>query len=524
MNFSSGGRGEQGGRGPIPRLSSGEQSSPEESSPNKAIKPKFTRDSRISPSKSFQKRISQREGEPIGTKFRSDEAISSSSSKEDVHSLAVENDTKPLISSRLRKASIGSKSDVSRTFATLDDKDSRFAGSRSKDFSPDHDIIPVSRSNRTSEDTKRTHYRFTAPQRRTRSLDGADIDEIISREILSPMARRTKSEDDVVDNARRPVRITGRRRSSTGESPERRIPSRSFRTLVRRDLVSSNDFVKERERFAGSERTNDEEGRRSSFSSPARSATGNSVARMLRSSSTGEFSGGSLIGGDASSVGLNQRGERDVPLVDTIPSALRTPEKRYRRQRVALPAFLFDPVSDKSPGAKTPFSTKLMESTSSDSSEQRLARNKEGVDVRFQANLPSCPSVSTFLADSCVVLFDGAPNLPQRTVDDLEAGGLEPPREDESKSKSEAPLSFISFFLNEENDERSSITVESLEDDNKSVSSYCPSIADCISTGTSMADEAPKMPGRGVSQLSMESGNALGEMDDDKSAYESLNE
>jgi hypothetical protein len=288
--------------------------------------------------------------------------------------------------------------------------------------------------------------------------------------------------------------------------------------------VSSNDFVKERERFAGSERTNDEEGRRSSFSSPARSATGNSVARMLRSSSTGEFSGGSLIGGDASSVGLNQRGERDVPLVDTIPSALRTPEKRYRRQRVALPAFLFDPVSDKSPGAKTPFSTKLMESTSSDSSEQRLARNKEGVDVRFQANLPSCPSVSTFLADSCVVLFDGAPNLPQRTVDDLEAGGLEPPREDESKSKSEAPLSFISFFLNEENDERSSITVESLEDDNKSVSSYCPSIADCISTGTSMADEAPKMPGRGVSQLSMESGNALGEMDDDKSAYESLNE
>jgi hypothetical protein len=291
--------------------------------------------------------------------------------------------------------------------------------------------------------------------------------------------------------------------------------------------VSSNDFVKERERlFGASERTNDEKGSRSNFSSPARSATGNSVAKMLRSSSTGEFSGGSLnIGGDASSVGLDQGGERDVPLVDTIPSALRTPEKRYRRQRVALPAFLFDPVSsDKSPGAKTPFSTKLMESTSSDSSEQRLARNNEGVDVRFQANLPSCPSVSTFLPDSCVVLFDGAPNLPQRTVDcvdDLEAGELEPPRAGEPKSKSDAPLPFISFFLNEENDEKSSITIESLEDDNRSVSSYCPSIADCISTGTSMADEAPKMPGRGVSQLSMESGNALGAMDDDKSAHES---
>lgn len=526
MNFSSGAKGEQGGRGPVPRLPSGDARG---ESPNKPIKPKITSNTKIRPSKSFRQRLSQREDEHIGSKIRGDTATSSSPSKEDTDDLGIERSSLPkprsrqLASSLLRKSSAGLKSNVSSNNATRSSFEKNDLTNTSS-LEKDPDLA--------NEDPKKTSRRYTTEQRRANSWDGVNSDDAVGRDSKSPRTRRTKSEDDVAEIARRSLRSSGGRRLTRVDNRQRRVPLRSSRNLAMRVILSSEsakrreDIVVRSKSVDGAEGTDYhqfEESSRSYVPSPERSATGNSVAKILRSYSSGDFSGRSLdTGGDLSLARSNLKGERDLPLVDVVPSALRTPDDKYRRQPVGLPTFLFDPKNtDRTGRNKTPFSSRVMESTSSDSSDQRLARNDEA-DVRFQATLPSCPSVSTNLGDSCVVLFDGAPNMPQRTsdreYDDKDDKILESPAESKYKTKPSSPMANISFLPNEDHDEESSISIESLEDD--SLGSFCPSISECISTGTSMADEAPKMPERGLSQLSVESGSALGALDDDISIHE----
>lgn len=543
MNSSNAMNGEQGR---IAAVSSDDPlAHPGRESPNKPVKPKVTSGSKISP-KSLQ-RISQREDDHIGSKLRRDAAIASFSSKE--AKILLENDCDSLLKSQscrlvaspVLKSPAGTRISPSGndTEDTLNGKTVlRNTCSLRKDNVRDHAVENVLEGTQSKIQPKNTprKYRITS-RRRAHSLDDSNSDENFGCETKSPGGRKTKRDRDVAIIAPHSLQSGGRSQPQTVDG--KKISSRPSRNS-RREIKSSNDVrrsehemdrsknenIASETTFPSIKRSDDEN--RSCVLITERSTGGSSASKLFDGHSSGDFSNGSFSEyDDHSSFASSKLGRgQDFPLVDAVPSALRSSDNHYRRQCGGLPTFLFSPkIPDRTGRNKAPFPSRFMESSSSDSSDlsadrndgRRTDRNDEAA-VRLQTNGSFCPSISTCLGDSCVVAYDGAPNRPQRTSD----GNYYDHKDDEIETataikydvKSSAPLAFIAFISNEGSAEDSSISIESIEDDIRSVSSFCPSISECISTGTSVADEAPKLPGRRISQPMIENDSALGALDD----------
>lgn len=323
-------------------------------------------------------------------------------------------------------------------------------------------------------------------RRRAYSLDDLSSDKNLLWETGSPR-RTTKENNNLATLGQRPSRRSVRRITRTkaseaghGASDERkRIPN----------YIESNVLAAE---------TCSPSMRRSEESSRSCSQDVEHVTCEIKISCS------SSVNSSASSVGWCS--DTDRHFIDSASSDLKWSKNHHQGQKGRFSHVLFSPRNNNATG-DTPVSSSYKESKSLDSTNRFSVLNSE-TDLRLFMAGSLGPSLS---GDKALQRQPRGHN--NKTFQEDYENGTDTSMKYGTKSR--LPLTFISFVASEDNDEDCSLSIESSEDHSHSNGSVCPSISDCISMGTSMTDEAPKMPERRMSHLTMTCDSALGAFDDD---------